>query len=252
MATDLINQAKCNACGKVGATTEEHLIHLATGRVMFADRTLDRDQLDSLLRSDRWAEFLCVNTAAGRVRPAALADAAVRNLLCEVCNRGWANELEKQAGEHLFRFIHEDGPAAAHLLRRWVWFLATKAWWLDKKTEPLRAGPLLSILETLARPHARVLTQVRVARLAVDPERWAFQLVVPLGIPTPEPPSMLLVLRGTAFFAVDRDNDHMNPLPFPTVELLPSIRLRRDVPTIPLRALSAVPGMKAVLDGLPA
>jgi hypothetical protein len=201
--------------------------------------------------ADRWAEFLCVTTAK-RVRRAMLADAVVRNLVCSPCNEGWANELEKRAGEHLFRFILEDGAAAAHVLRRWVWFFATKAWWLDSRTEPLRAGPLLPILERLASPRTRVLTQVRVARVDVDPDRWAFHLVVPLGAPEPEPPSMLLVLRGTAFFAVGRDNDHSNPLPFPTVELLPGIRLRRDVPLIPPRALTGVPGMNAVMAQLPA
>src|SRR6266545_3263869 len=163
---------------------------------------------------------------------------------------GWANDLEIKAGAELNRFLFEDGAANARLLRRWIWFFCAKAAWIDSRTEALRSGPLQPMLKGFADP-IRVLSQVRVAHLEADPDRWAFHLVVPLGVPEGVPLSMMLVIRGTAFFAVPRDVDGTNPLPFPTTELTAGIRLRRDVPRIQAGAVALLPATQAILTAAP-
>ena len=243
------SEARCNSCGQVGPPSVEHLIHLAIGRVIFADASLDRPALESRLRADRWAEFLCVHPGK-RNRRAALADAKVDNLICRKCNEGWANDLEIKAGAELNRFLFEDGAANARLLRRWIWFFCAKAAWIDSRTEALRSGPLQPMFKGFADP-IRVPSQVRVAQLQADPDRWAFELVVPLGVPEGVPLSMMLVIRGTAFFAVPRDVDGTNPLPFPTTELTAGIRLRRDVPRIQAGAVALLPATQAILTAAP-
>jgi hypothetical protein len=49
------------ARGNVGPPSREHLIHVAIGRVILADESLDRRTLEERLRTDRWKNFLCVH-----------------------------------------------------------------------------------------------------------------------------------------------------------------------------------------------
>jgi hypothetical protein len=213
--------------------------------VIFADASLDRP-LESRLRADRWAEFLCVHPGK-RNRRAALADAKVNNLICRKCKRG-GQRPRNQGWRRVEPFLFEDGAANARLLRRWVWFFAPRQ--RGSTAEALRSGPLQPMLRGFDDP-IRVLSQVRVAHLEADPDRWAFHLVVPLGVPEGVPLSMRLVIRGTAFFAVPRDVDGANPLPFPTTELTAGIRLRRDVPRIQAGAVALLPATQAILAAAP-
>lgn len=53
-------------------------------------------------------------------------DRYIENLLCADCNVGWARELEEEAGANLFRFLHEDGPLDAQLMKRWLVFFTSR------------------------------------------------------------------------------------------------------------------------------
>jgi hypothetical protein len=89
--------------------------------------------------------------------------------------------------------------------------------------------------------------QTCVSRLAVDPDDWALFLVAPLDIGGPG--SMLLVIRGTAFLTLPFATTADDPLPFPTVEVLPSVRLGSDVPRIRAHQLMALGAVREVAAG---
>lgn len=163
----------CNGCSEVRPTSKEHLIHQAIGAVLFRDPNIRTEDLRQRLQDD---EFLSgflrheAGTAAGGI----LFDDYIKNLLCERCNNEWANQLEQQAGRNLYSFVHEGGLAEGRLLRRWVWFFATKMWWYRERSEALRWGELHPVLSKLANPETQVVMYTRVARLDASPETWRF------------------------------------------------------------------------------
>ena len=47
----------CNACGEVGDTSDEHLVHVAIGRVILGDAGLSRPHARMALRSPPYSEY---------------------------------------------------------------------------------------------------------------------------------------------------------------------------------------------------
>jgi hypothetical protein len=77
----------CNACGKEGSSSKEHLIHIAIGRVILKDRTLSPGRVREELRMrGKFGAFPNTNHAmqglpAKRSMP--LETAQIKRLICE-------------------------------------------------------------------------------------------------------------------------------------------------------------------------
>jgi hypothetical protein len=143
----------CNACGERNTPSEEHLIHLALGRVVLANPEHTTETFRAEMRTGRWRGFRCV-APSKLPRFAALADTRISNLLCGECNMGWARELEQRAGAHLGDVLNRDSPVNARLLRRWLWFFSTKAWWLTDERRCCRTAVCFRVCGSSQMRHA--------------------------------------------------------------------------------------------------
>lgn len=167
----------CNGCRRRRPTSKEHLIHLAVGRALMRDRTMDRATMQARLADDYWGGFKQYDQGLvdETSRPAPLGW-WVRDLICRDCNGGWAKRLEERAGAHLYEFLHVYAEADATLLGRWAWFFAFKARFYYRRTEVLRSGPLADVLPHLAGARLSQLPPVWLSRLDASPRRWRFAL----------------------------------------------------------------------------
>ena len=235
---------KCNACGAEGATSREHLFHIAIGRVIVADKGLTPDQVRTRLQDAYHRDFrlykLGGSPIADEEEGAAWFNQAIEGLICMGCNKRWAKELEEQAGENLYDFTNLHGRADARLLRRWAFFFATKLWWGHRRTEPLAGGLLLPFLGKLVDPAVRIDMPVRLARLTSSPRDWSFAGIM-RGWAGTKSPYIMWIMRGVVWMVVAK-SPHQISLPVRTTELVDGLTLPQ-VPAIRRREL--VPLFKA-------
>lgn len=224
----------CNACGDVGATSREHLIHVAIGRVILGNAGLSKDEVRAGLQSERFRQFgLYREPSLSEREGPAWSNQSIRGLICKECNETWAKELEEEAGKALFGFINGGEPAQAALLRRWAWYFAIKLWWANTRTETLADGPLQPMLAQIAKPDAQVVSPmlVRVVRLPFKGEEWDFAANVRGWAGVQESAFIPWVMRGVAMLAVCVFGSTMY-LPIPdSAELTQGLRLSA-VPTL--------------------
>jgi hypothetical protein len=235
----------CNACGEDKPGSREHLIHVHVGRVLAqVGAEIPGDEVRRTLRQGMLGEFE-IHKSDAETRPAFLADKVVQDLLCRDCNSGWANELEVEAAEHLAILLADRRRARGEVLRRWAAFFAIKAWWIDRRTTPLREGPLRPVLEILATASATIELPIRLARLDTSPSRWMFALWID---PT-DPPSFRTIAWVTRsvlwVFMLQSYQPKGQPLPFRTREL-ESLYLRQ-LPTIRPSDLMTLPAVARTL-----
>lgn len=231
----------CNACGKEAPGSKEHVIHVAIGRVIAqVGSEVPGGEVRRRLRQGRIGQFEMHQRDAAP-RPAFLADKVIQDLLCRDCNRLWANNLEIEAARELAIFLADRRRAGGDLLRRWAAFFALKAWWIDRRTTPLREGPLRPVFEALTRPNASLELPIRVARIDRDPDRWLFALWVDASNP-PLFRSVAWVTRSVLWVLLAQPHrPDRQPFPFRTREL-GSLYLRQ-LPVIRPRDLFALPAL---------
>ncbi|MEX0834064.1 MAG: hypothetical protein WD276_09390 [Actinomycetota bacterium] len=225
----------CNGCGRTANTSKEHLIHQGIGAVIVRDRGVRTEDLRRLLVGDEYLGGYLRHTSDGS--EPILFDNYITDLVCKDCNNRWANQLEQQAGDELYAFVHEGGSVVdAGQLRRWVWFFAIKLWFYEAPTDALAGGPLRPVLHALAQPDGKVMLYTRVARLDADPEIWRFGWAFKTTGPDVR---FEFVLWGIWFFALVQETGPPN-LPFRTVKLTGGAT-RNSLPVIPRRELAVLP-----------
>jgi hypothetical protein len=235
----------CNGCGRDTAPSKEHLIHLAIGRVIFRNKQLNTDQLRERLNKGWLAEYRAYADPMAPVesgKPVKL-DMWVRNLICKACNKGWAKTLEEETGHRLYNFVHGEGPVSDPLFRKWAWFFSVKIWRYYRRNEALGEGLLYPMLRPIAQDKpeddlppilvCRMQPNSRKASQEALDKRWRF------GWFPGEPRAISFVLWGTAFFEVlPHEDGTPRLLPFDTVPLTDGL-VRKDIPMVPRRQLSA-------------
>ena len=220
----------CNACGSEGPTSREHLIHVAIGRVILADRGLSSDEVRRRLQEEEYREFR--RYAIGQGFPLGEKDVGqawfnteIRGLICRSCNSGWAKDLEEAAGPRLYSFVHLHGQADEQVLRRWAAFFAIKLWWAYRRTEVLADGALRSILPKLADPKVQVEPSVCVARLhGASPQRWNFAGTMGGWAAGLDGPYIPWIIRGVVWIFVLAKR-HTTGGPIPSTELVNGVTL---------------------------
>ena len=236
----------CNACGYLGPSSNEHLLHVAIGRVILGNAGLTRDEVRAGLQSEHFRGYglYAEPTASERLEPG-WANTEIYGLICEECNQRWANRLELDAGKALYGFIIGGEPADA-ILRRWAWYFATKLWWTHKRTEGLASGPLLPLLSKIAEPRVNIPMGVHVVRLPVDADLWNFAANFRGWAGIDERNAYIpWVIRGVAMMVVASASPTIY-LPIPrSTNLTEGLRLR-DVPMLApdeIRPLFAAPAV---------
>ena len=215
----------CNSCGVEGDPSREHLIHVAIGRVILANRQLSADDVRNRLQSDRFAEFGLYPDVlvSGEPEGRGWINSAIFGLLCRDCNGGWARELEEAAGEALYDFTLLRGPANDRLLRRWACFFTLKLRFSHAKTDVLSWGDLRPVLGRLRDPGVTVALPVLLARMPGSPRTWNFAAIA-RGWAGTDSPFIYWVIRGVLWItAIPRDGKLV--LPVPTVPLTDGLRL---------------------------
>ena len=226
----------CNACDHEGKTSREHLIHIAIGRVILANRGLSPDEVREHLRTGPFREFRYLETIDDDIDSADVAwlNQEIRGLICETCNRRWARQLEQDAGNNLYDFTHLRGRADARLLRRWPWFFAIKLWFAGSRPEGIAHGPLRPVLRSLADPAVVVTMPVLVARIDSSARDWSFA-ATGKGWRGADTPFFAWIIRGLVWIVAATDGPKVT-LPIPATVLDSDLRLQ-DVQRIKQKQL---------------
>ncbi len=210
----------------MGPTSKEHLVHVAVGRVILANKRLTAPDVRRHLQSDYFREFEMHSPfPEGEPLGRAWLNGSISGLICRECNQGWARELEESAGKALYAFTLERRAAEARLLRRWAWYFAAKMWFSNHRTEGLSDGPLVPILEKLATPSVSIEMPVRVAVVDASPRDWRFAGLA-MGWAAGPDPFIAWIIRGVLWMVVASDNESLR-LPVRTAELVEGVVLHR-------------------------
>lgn len=186
----------CNGCGQRKPTSKEHLVHVAVARVLLKDRAIKTGKdRDAALRAHPFFSGLKLYRDPLRSDPERpiFLTVYVENLICKECNQTWARELEEEAGDALYQFIHLHRPAQA-VLREWSFYFAVKLWWAQKRAEALRWGDLVPVLRAIS-GRAGLPSSIRVAQ--VRGSHWEFASLS--GGWAGDPPHITFIIRGVVF-----------------------------------------------------
>jgi hypothetical protein len=226
----------CNACDHEGKTSREHLIHIAVGRAILANRGMSPEEVRQHLQSGRFRDFRYFETIDDDWASLDVAwlNQEIRGLICERCNNRWARDLEEDAGNNLYDFTHLRGRADGPLLRRWACFFAIKLWFAGTRTEGIADGPLRLLLSSLAQPDVRVEVPVLVARIQGSPNLWSFAASAK-GWRGQHTRFFTWVIRGVVWIVAAAEGPTVK-LPIPATPLVFGLRLQ-DVKTIRQRQL---------------
>jgi hypothetical protein len=226
----------CNACEHEGKTSKEHLIHIAIGRVILANRGMSPDEVRRHLRSGPFRDFRYIESIDDDFDSLDVAwlNQEIRGLICETCNQRWARQLEQEAGNNLYDFTHGRGKVNGPLLRRWAWYFAIKLWFAGTRPEGISHGPLLPVLRALADPDVMVKMPVLVARVQASPRDWSFA-ATGKGWRGEHTPFIAWIIRGVVW-VVTASGGPTVMLPIPATPLVSDLRLQ-DVKTIRQRQL---------------
>lgn len=220
----------CNACGFQGKTSKEHLIHVAVGRVILANKALSPESVREHLQDDEFKRYgLYASPSENDRLEDAWINGFIRGLICKGCNEGWARRLEEEAGANLYDFTILGGAANAEILRRWAWYFAMKLRYAHSRPEGLADGPLLTVLPTLADAEAKAALPVVLARLTASPRVWRFS-AIGRGWAGADTPFISWIVRGVVWMVVVPQGPKVI-LPIPTTPLVDGLRLYK-VPTI--------------------
>lgn len=165
----------------------------------------------------------------------------VENLICKECNGRWARELEEDAGQALYQFVHLHRPAQG-VLREWSFYFAIKLWWAQRRAEALRWGDLVPVLRAI-KERAGLETSIRVAQ--VRGFQWEFASMA--GGWAGDPPHITFIIWGVVFIVTRLPKG--TAVPWPSVELEVGVT-RADLPVLAaaeLRSLFQVDRPRAVL-----
>ena len=96
----------CNACEREGRTSNEHLIHVAIGRVLVRNWSLPPEEVRRLLQTGPLGEFRLYERPYEDDSPSERTwlNQEIRGLICRECNMTWARQLEEDAGRNLYEF----------------------------------------------------------------------------------------------------------------------------------------------------
>jgi hypothetical protein len=207
-------ESVCNGCGKRKPTSKEHLVHVAVARALLKDRAIKTGKdRDAALRAHPFFSGLRLYRDPLRSDPERpiFLTVYVENLICRECNQSWARELEEEAGNALYQFIHLHRSAQA-VLREWSFYFAVKLWWAQRRAEALRWGDLVPVLRAIS---GRVgpPSSIRVAQ--VRGRRWEFASMA--GGWAGDPPHITFIIRGVVFIV--RRLPKGTDVPWPSVEL---------------------------------
>lgn len=203
----------CNGCGKRKPTSKEHLVHVAVARVLLKDRGIrDGKERDEAFRSDPFFAGLQLyrDPLQGDPERPIFMSVWIEDLLCRDCNGGWARELEEDAGNNLYQFIHLHRPARD--LRGWAFYYAIKLWWAQRRAELLKWGDLVPVLQSI-RETRDVSTSIRVAQ--VPGSKWKYASSG--GRWTGDPPHIVFIIWGVVFIVTMVPT--ATTVPWPSVEL---------------------------------
>lgn len=216
----------CNACGYEGKTSNEHLIHIAIGRVLVRNWSLPPNEVRRLLRTGHFGEFRLYERPYEHDTPGKQAwlNQEIRGLICRECNMRWARQLEEDAGKNLYEFLNHRGKIDARLFHRWAWFFATKLWFAHSRTEGLAEGPLLPVLRQLAKPDVNIKMPVYLARLDAPSRKWQFGARI-RGWAGEDGPFMFWIIRGLVILVVAEGGPTVT-LPVPSISLREGLRFQ--------------------------
>lgn len=187
---------------------------MAIARVLLKDRRiLTAKDRDAALRSHPFLSELQLyrNPLEGDPERPVYLTVYVENLICADCNGTWARELEEEAGEALYQFVHLHRPAAG-VLRPWAFFYAIKLWWTQRRAEELRCGDLVPVLRAI-RDERDVPTSIRVAQMRGS--HWNYASLG--GVWHGDPPHITFIIWGVVFIVTRVPKE--TPVPWPSVEL---------------------------------
>jgi hypothetical protein len=159
----------------------------------------------------------------------------VRNFICADCNGTWAKDLEEDAGNELYNFVHGAGRISDPPMRFWAWFFAMKLWRYYHRNETMFDGVLHPVLDPISRRDMTLIPPIRLCQLPTKAgdSRWRFGWLQ--GGP---PRYWSFVLWGTAWFVIQPPRRGALPnLPFDNVLLESGLR-RLDLPVVPRPVLS--------------
>jgi hypothetical protein len=134
----------------------------------------------------------------------------VENLICRECNGTWARELEEEAGEALYQFVHLHRPAQA-ILREWSFYFAVKLWWAQRRSEALHWGELVPVQRAI-RERTGLDVSIRVGR--AQGSHWEFATS---GGWVGDPPHITFVIWGVVFIVTQLPKN--TDVPWPSIEL---------------------------------
>ena len=207
-------------------------MHVAVARSLLKDRTIQTGrERDAAFRRHPFFKGLRLYRDPLRrdpERPIFLT-VYVENLICKECNQTWARELEEEAGEALYQFVHLHRPAQA-VLREWTFYFAVKLWWAQQRAEALRWGDLVPVLRAI-RERSGLGTSIRVAQ--VRGSHWEFASMS--GGWVGDPPHMTFIIWGIVFIVTRLPKG--TDVPWRSIELEAGVT-RSKLPVLSLTELN--------------
>lgn len=186
-------KGRCYGCGRVGRLTAEHFIHHRIGQVALGDDMLGTAEVR--LRLPRGYDQ-AVGHPENVVRVDGRIDGVIHNLFCRECNGGWADRLERTAGDALWRFTFENGGLQVPVVHRWLFFLSLKFLWYYEPAAVPRPQSLLDNFARARNPTHPPPHRLLAGRVDGSPEHWDFAAAYFGGPGPPALEAFLAVVHG--------------------------------------------------------